>query len=377
MYCEFIATATFGLESVVKRELEHLGYDRHEVENGKVTFKADEKAIPHCNLWLRSADRLLLKMGQFRAVSFEDLFEKTKALPWDQWITKDGKFTVNGKSIKSRLYSVPDCQAIVKKAVVEKLKEKYHTDWFQETGPEYNIEVALLKDEATLTIDTSGPGLHKRGYRLEAVEAPLKETLAAALVSLSFWNKGRVLHDPFCGSGTIAIEAALIGKNIAPGLNRSFASEGWPQLRKLWKPAKVEAFKAIDHDAELDILASDIDARAIELAQENAIEAGVADCITFSCAPVSQVKIKDKYGVMITNPPYGERIGNKSELADVYLTLKNLFKNQETWSLYVITADERFEQIYGKADRRRKLFNGRIKVDYYQYYGERPPKKTV
>ncbi|MBO8168713.1 MAG: class I SAM-dependent RNA methyltransferase [Thermoanaerobacteraceae bacterium] len=374
---ELIATATFGLEAVVKREVLDLGYKDITVENGKVTFKADESAIPRTNLWLRSADRVLLKMGAFKALSFEELFEKTRALPWDEWITEDGKFTVTGKSVKSKLYSVPDCQAIVKKAVVERLKQRYKREWFPETGPEFTIQVAVLKDVATLTIDTSGIGLHKRGYRKKTVKAPLKETLAAALVQLSFWNKDRPLLDPFCGSGTIPIEAALVGKNIAPGLNRNFAAEEWPRLGKdLWKQARVEAFYAIDQEAELDIIASDIDGAAVEIAKENAAAAGVDECIKFSQQSLADLKIRDNYGVLICNPPYGERIGDDRELKDIYKTLARKFIDKKTWSVYVITADDRFEKFYGrKADRKRKLYNGRIKVDYYQFYGEKPPTK--
>lgn len=374
---ELIATATFGLEAVVKREVINLGYPELQTTDGRITFKADEEAIPKANLWLRAADRVLLKMGEFKALSFEELFQGTKALPWDEWITEDGKFTVTGKSIKSQLYSVPDCQAIVKKAVVEKLKEKYKNEWFSETGPEFTIQVALLNDIATLTIDTTGAGLHKRGYRGSAVEAPLKETLASAMIQLSYWKKDRILLDPFCGSGTIPIEAAMIGKNIAPGLNRSFASEKWPRLGKdLWKQARIEALKAIRQDVNLKILASDLDSKAIEIAKKNAFEAGVDDCIDFEVKPVSKLLIKEDYGVMISNPPYGERIGAEEEVTAIYKTLGKIFRTKETWSIYVITSDERFENLYGKkADRKRKLFNGRIKVNYYQFYGQRPPKK--
>ncbi|RKD33935.1 THUMP domain-containing class I SAM-dependent RNA methyltransferase [Thermohalobacter berrensis] len=374
---ELIATSTFGLEAVVKREVQALGYNHIKVENGKVTFKADESAIPKANLWLRSADRVLLKMGEFKALSFEELFEKTKALPWDEWITEDGEFTVTGKSIKSKLYSVPDCQSIVKKAVVEKLKTKYNREWFEETGPKFTIQVSLLKDIATLTIDTSGVGLHKRGYRVDQVEAPLKETLASAMVQLSYWNKDRLLLDPFCGSGTIAIEAAMIGKNIAPGLNRSFASEEWPRVgKKLWKEARVEAFESIDQDVRLNIIASDIDSKAIEIAKENAFEAGVDDCIKFKNMDVLDMKVKEKYGVIICNPPYGERLGERKEVQELYRRVGKKFKKLDTWSIYVLTSNEKFEKLYGKrADRKRKLYNGRIKVDYYQYYGPRPPKK--
>ncbi|WP_425447523.1 THUMP domain-containing class I SAM-dependent RNA methyltransferase [Dethiothermospora halolimnae] len=373
---ELIATSTFGLEAVVKREVENLGYTDTKVENGKVTFKGDERAIAKTNLWLRSADRVLLKIGEFKATSFDELFEKTKALPWDKWITEDGKFTVTGKSIKSELYSVPDCQSIVKKAVVEKLKEKYKKEWFEETGPEFTIQVALLKDKATLTIDTSGVGLHKRGYREKALEAPLKETLAASMIQLSFWNKDRILYDPFCGSGTIAIEAAMIGKNIAPGLGRNFASEDWPMIGKdVWKEERVSALKAIDQETQLHIKASDIDKRAIEVAKENAFEAGVDDCIDFYVKDALDVNIKDQYGVIISNPPYGERLGEKPEIEILYKGLGKKLRALDTWSIYILTSEEGFEKLYGKkSDKRRKLYNGRIKVDYYQYYGPRPPK---
>lgn len=374
---ELIATSTFGLEAVVKRELLDLGYEDLKVENGKVTFKGTEKDIPRTNLWLRSADRVLLKLGEFRATSFEELFEKTKALPWEEWITEDGEFTVEGKSIKSKLYSVPDCQSIVKKAVVDKLKTKYNRDWFEETGPKFTIEVSLLKDIATLTIDTTGPGLHKRGYRVSSVKAPLKETLAAALVQLSFWNHSRLLVDPFCGSGTIPIEAALIGKNIAPGLQRNFVSEGWPRVKKeYWKEARVEARKAINQNRQLKIIASDIDREAIKAAERNAYEIGVDDCIQFMNKNVLDHNFKEEYGVIISNPPYGEKMGELKKVENLYSQLGENFRKLDTWSIYILTANENFEKLYGKeASRRRKLYNGRIKVDYYQYYGPRPPKK--
>ncbi|RQD74627.1 MAG: class I SAM-dependent RNA methyltransferase [Candidatus Syntrophonatronum acetioxidans] len=373
---DLIATTTFGLEAVAKRELLSLGYSDIKVSDGRINFKADLEGIPRANLWLRSADRVLLQMGEFKALTFEELFEKTKALPWDEWITKKGKFTVNGKSVKSRLYSISDCQALVKKAVVEKLKKKYHVDWFEETGPDFTIQVALHKDIATLTIDTSGPGLHKRGYRQTAGEAPLKETLASAMVQLSFWNKERILLDPFCGSGTIPIEAALLGRNIAPGLNRNFASEEWPLPgKKTWKKAKVEAFHAIDHDTPIKIIASDVDEKAVKTAKENAIQAGVDDCIEFSVKPFSQVKLKEKYVVVVTNPPYGERMGSKKEIHELYREMGKTFRKEPTWSIYVLTPEEKFEPLYGgRAHRRRKLYSGDIKVDYYQFYGERPPQ---
>lgn len=371
---KLIATATFGLESIVKNELIHLGYTDAQACDGKVTFTGNEEDIVRTNLWLRTADRILLQIGEFEAYTFDELFEKTKALPWEQWITEDAKFTVVGKSVKSKLYSVPDCQAIVKKAVVEKLKQKYHIEWFRETGPEYKIQVSILKNLVTLTIDTSGAGLHKRGYRTRSVEAPLKETLAAALIQISYWNKNRTLYDFFCGSGTIPIEAALIGRNIAPGLGRSFACEAWPQIGKdIWKKEKAKAFQAIDQESQIHIYASDIDPNAIEIAKENAIEAGVDDCIRFEVQDAKKIKIEEPYGILISNPPYGERIGEEQEVARLYHALGNTFKNQDTWSVYILTSVESFEKLYGKkADKKRKLYNGRIKVDFYQYFGAKP-----
>ncbi|WP_025642494.1 THUMP domain-containing class I SAM-dependent RNA methyltransferase [Schnuerera ultunensis] len=373
---ELIATTTFGLEAIVKRELQNLGYNDLMVENGKITFKATEKDIPITNLWLRSADRVLLKMGEFKAISFDELFEKTKALPWDEWITEDGKFTVEGKSVNSKLFSISDSQAIVKKAVVEKLKTKYKRDWFEETGAKFTIEVSLLKDIATLTIDTSGSGLHKRGYRTQSVEAPLKETLAAALIQLSYWNKDRFLLDPFCGSGTIPIEAAMIGKNIAPGLNRNFASEGWPRIKKeYWQDARREAWDVMVKDFDLNIIGSDIDKKAIELAKENVANLGLEEDIKFITKDFRDFKFRDNYGVIICNPPYGERIGEEKEVDKLYKDMGEIFRKLGTYSIYVLTSSEDFERLYGKdADRKRKLYNGRIKVDYYQYYGPRPPR---
>lgn len=374
---ELIATSTFGLEAVVKREVLKLGYEDIKVENGKVIFKGNEKAIPKANIWLRTADRVLLKMGEFKATSFDELFEKTKTLPWEEWITEDGEFTVVGKAVDSQLMSVPDSQAIVKKAIVEKLKTKYNVEWFKETGPKFTIQVSILKDIVTLTIDTSGEGLHKRGYRLNSVEAPIKQTLAAALVQLSFWNNDRVLVDPFCGSGTIPIEAAMIGKNIAPGIQRTFASEEWPRVKKeYWKDERIFAKEAINQDLELDIIASDRDGKAIENARKNAFEIGVDDCIDFKVSDVLDLKLNEEYGVIISNPPYGERIGEKKEIEKLYEQIGKRFKDLDTWSIYLLTSNTEFEKFYGsKSDRKRKLYNGRIRVDYYQYYGPRPPRK--
>ncbi len=376
---ELIATATFGLEEMVKVELKKLGYEDMKVENGKVTFKANIEDIPKTNLWLRTADRVLLKMGEFKAMSFEELFQQTKALPWEKWIPVNGKFPVSGKSIKSQLFSVPDCQAIVKKAIVERLKETYNEEWFKEDGPEYPVEVALLKDVVVLTIDTSGAGLHKRGYRQKANEAPLKETLAAALVLLSRWREDRVLIDPLCGSGTIAIEAAMIGRNMAPGLDRSFVSENWSIMPKdLWKNSRTQAFKEIKQDEDITILASDIDEKSIKIAEENAYNAGVDDCISFSVQDMSRIKSDATYGYIICNPPYGERLGERQEVQRLYKRMGQVFNKFETWSVYVITSDEEFEKIYGKkASKKRKLYNGRIKTDYYQFFGPKPPNHMI
>lgn len=372
-----IATTTFGLEAICKRELIDLGYKNLVVENGKVKFTGDERDIVKANIWLRTADRVLLTMGEFKALTFDELFERTKALPWDEWIREDGNFIVEGKSIKSKLYSISDCQRIVEKAVVEKLKTKYNVEWFKKTGPKYIIEVSLLNDMATLTIDTSGDGLHKRGYRDRAGDAPIKETLAAAMILLSYWNKDRVLFDPFCGSGTIPIEAAMIGRNIAPGLDRSFVSDEWPRIKKeYWTEIKKEAFSLIDNETKLHILGCDIDKRSILRARDNAANFGLGEDIAFFMKDMRDVDLKDEYGVVITNPPYGERMGEKQEVHRLYRDLGSKFSEFKTWSVYVITAEEEFEKLYGKkADRKRKLYNGRIKVDYYQYYGPRPPKK--
>lgn len=373
-----IATTTFGLEAVVKREAIRLGFKNIKVSDGRVEFEGDETSIVKANLWFRCADRVLIKMGEFKVFSFEELFEKTKALPWDKWIDKDGEFTVTGKSIKSQLFSVPDCQAIVKKAIVEKMKQKYEdVEWFEETGAKYTVQVAILKDVATLTIDTSGSGLHKRGYRENAVEAPLKETLAAAMVELSYWRKNRILLDPFCGSGTIAIEAALIAKNIAPGLNRHFAAEEWSQIdKKDWDIQRQEAYNCIDNEIVPQIYASDIDAQAVEIAVSNAKKAGVDKYINFSVQDFEDININQKYGVVICNPPYGERMGDAKQIQSIAQKLGKIFAKETTWSVYVITSDENFEKFYGKkADNKRKLFNGRIKTDYYQYCGERPPRQ--
>lgn len=374
MRLELIATATFGLEAVVKREIEQLGYRILKTEDGKVTYMGDERAIVRSNLWLRSADRVLLKMAEFEAREFEELFQRTKALDWEQLVPLDGKFTVTGTSVKSRLHSVPACQKIVKKAIVEKLKEFYDVETFPETGAQYTVKVTILKDRVTLTIDTSGAGLHKRGYRQADVAAPIKETLAAALVQLSFWKAGRILVDPCCGSGTIPIEAAMIGRNIAPGLNRSFACEEWELIEKdIWREEKKAAFQAIDYNVELEIYGYDINGRAVRAAMENAQEAGVDDCIVFRRQDVAKLEPTGENGIIIVNPPYGERIGEEAQIKEIYKALGGFLKDYPDWSLFMITTDkEAEERVAGrKADRRRKLYNGRLETCYYQFHGQR------
>jgi len=373
------AISAFGLEAVVKRELNDLGYEDVLTDNGWMYFDAEVADIPRANVNLRCADRVMLVMGQFEAYSFEELFDKTYDLPWEKWITKNGKFTVKGKSVKSKLYSTPDCQAIVKKAVSKKLCEEYEVDWMPETGAEFTILISIHKDVATVSIDTTGAreGLFKRGYREKSMEAPLKETMAAALVKLSFWNKERVLYDPLCGSGTIAIEAAMIGRNIAPGLNRSFASQSWPIVKdEYWKNAKTDARKKIDLKSDIRIYASDISRKAIEIAKGNAIEAGVDDCIEFFVKDIMNVREPMcPNGILITNPPYGERIGEDNDIQKIHKKLGQAFGKDKTWSSYIITSVESFEKDFGrKADRKRKLFNGDVRVDYYQYFGDKPSR---
>ncbi len=374
---ELIATSTFGIEGVVKRELINLGFKILKTENGKVTFLSDPSGIAKANLWLRTADRVLLKVAEFKATSFDELFDKTKAIPWHNFIAKDGKFIINAKSVKSKLYSLTDCQKIVKKAVAENLKGSYKVSWLEETGANYNILVSILKDTVTLTLDTSGAGLHKRGYRVRGVKAPLKETLGATLVLLSYWNKERPLYDVFCGSGTIAIEAAMIGRNIAPGLSRDFDAKHWSFIdSSVWKSETKKAYLAIDHDAKLNIFASDIDEFNILGAIENAEEAGVDDCITFVKKDFRDVEYKEDYGVIISNPPYGERLSKSENIEKLYQDIGKTFKSLETWSVYLLTAFKGFQTAYNKkADRQRKLYNGRIETWYYQYFGPRPPQK--
>ncbi len=372
-----IATTTFGLEAIVKRELEKLELKITSTQDGRVNFTGDLSAIAKSNLWLRSADRVLLNMGEFKVLEFEELFENTKALPWETIIPEDANFIITGKSVKSKLFSVPACQSIVEKAIIEKLKTKYKINRFEKTGVTYKIQVSILKDIATITIDTSGDGLHKRGYRENSVTAPLKETLASALIDLSFWKPDRVLIDPTCGSGTILIEAAMIGRNIASGLGRKFVSEEWNFIpSKIWKNERKKAYEVIDYDKEIKMYGYDIDYKNIKIAEENAFKAGVDDCIKFEHKEFKKLSLNDDYGVIICNPPYGERIGSLIEVENLYRDMGKLMSTNNTWSFYTITSHEEFEKLYGKrANKKRKLYNGKIKIDYYQYYGERPPKK--
>ncbi len=370
-----VATATFGLEAMVSRELKWLGYTDQHTDNGRIYFTGDAKAICKTNMWLRCANRILLQVGTFKAETFEELFQNTKALPWEEYLPIDANFPVDGKSAKSKLFSVSDCQAIVKKAIVERLKLFYNKEVFPETGARYKIEVALQKDIATLSIDTTGHSLHKRGYREEVGEAPIKETLAAGLLYVSRWKPDRALLDPMCGTGTIPIEAALIGMNMAPGLNQTFDAENWKQMDKsLWEKTREDARSKINHDANLRIYASDINYFAIKSAMENAKRAGVLDKIHFQKMDFRETSSRYKYGFIITNPPYGERLSKDGDLEKLYKDMGNHFKTFDTWSYYIITPHENFESLFGRmADKKRKLYNGNIKCDYYQFYGPKPP----
>jgi len=369
-----VATTAFGLEAVVKRELAALGYEARIGDPGRIHFTGDLSAICRTNLWLRTADRVLVQVASFEAADFDALFDTTKSLPWAAWIPKDGQFPVMGRSLKSQLSSVPACQRAVKKAIVESLLAAHGVETLPETGATYKVEIALLNDQATLTIDTTGPSLHKRGYRLQAGEAPLKETLAAAMVQLSFWNRERPFLDPFCGSGTLPIEAALIGRNIAPGIARSFPAEEWPQFEvRLWDEARQEAKDLILPPFEERLVGTDIDQGALYAARQNAERAGVSGQVHFQRRPFDQLASQRKYGCLVTNPPYGERLGDQWEWRELYESIPVVLRTLPTWSHFLITAYPDFELlIQRQADRRRKLYNGRIECTYYQFHGPRP-----
>ncbi|WP_153732973.1 THUMP domain-containing class I SAM-dependent RNA methyltransferase [Sporosarcina obsidiansis] len=370
---KLIATAAMGLESIVASEVKDLGYEC-QTENGKVFFHGDEETIARANMWLRVGDRVRIVAGEFKAYTFDELFERTKAIPWEQFLPVDAAFPVSGKSVKSKLFSVPDCQAIVKKAIVERLKIAYKRIGFlDESGPLFKLEVSILKDQVTITLDSSGTGLHKRGYRLGQGDAPLKETMAAALVKLSKWSPNRPFIDPFCGSGTIPIEAAMIGQNLAPGYNRSFLSEEWPWMKaQVWDRVREEVEDVAKYDQELDIRGYDVDGKMISIAEKNAVEAGFADLISWQQQDIRDLTIEGNNGVLIANPPYGERLGETEEAEDIAEILGTIMKNYPSWSVYILSSLENYEEMYGqRATKKRKLFNGFIRTDYYQYWGQR------
>lgn len=375
---ELIAPCHFGLEAVLKREIQDLGYEISQVEDGKVTFFGDEEAIARANIFLRTTERVLLKVGKIKAETFEELFEKTKALPWEEFIPVNGKFWVaKANSVKSKLFSPSDIQSIMKKAIVERLKQVYHVEWFEEDGPEYPIRVAFMKDQATIGIDTSGVSLHKRGYRRLTSKAPITETLAAALLMLTPWNRERILVDPFCGSGTFPIEAALMAANIAPGMNRTFLAEDWKNLvpRKHWYYAHDEAESMVIRNLSTDIQGYDLDGQMVKAARENARSAGVENLIHFQARDVKDLRHSKKYGFIVTNPPYGERLEERKNLPEIYTNLGKSFAGLDSWSLYVITAFTETEKYIGrKADRNRKIYNGMMKTYFYQFLGPKPPK---
>lgn len=375
---EYIAPCHFGMEAVLKQEIKDLGYEIAAVEDGKVTFRGGIDAVCRCNMFLRTTERILLKTAQFKAETFEELFQQIKAVPWEDYIPEDGKFWVaKANSIKSKLFSPSDIQSIVKKAMVERLKLKYGKEWFPETGASYALRITLMKDTVTVGIDTSGESLHKRGYRRLTSKAPVTETLAAAILLLSPWKKDRILIDPFCGSGTFPIEAALIGAGIAPGINREFVSEGWTGLipKKLWYQAAEEARNQADESVELNIQGYDIDPDMVEAARENAKLAGVDHLIHFQARPVKELSSSKKYGFIITNPPYGERLEEKAAMPALYREIGTALRNLDSWSSYLLTGYEEAEKYIGrKADKNRKIYNGMMKTYLYQFMGPRPPK---
>ena len=377
---ELIAPCHFGLEAVLKKEIIDLGYDVLLVEDGRVTFLGDEEAVCRANIGLRTAERILVKVGAFHAETFDELFENTKALPWEEYIPADGRFWVaKAASVKSRLFSPSDIQSIMKKAMVERLKNIYHINWFKEDGANYPVRVFLMKDEVTVGLDTTGDSLHKRGYRKFTAKAPIAENLAAAMIMLTPWREDRILVDPFCGSGTIPIEAAMMAANMAPGMKRGFTALKWEQVvpRVYWDDAYDEARSMVDMSIETHIYGYDIDEEMVRIAGQNAHLAGVEKLVHFEQRPVEKLASEDKYGFLITNPPYGERLEEKANIPPLYRKLGERFKALDTWSLYLITSYEDAQKGIGrKADKNRKIYNGMMKTYYYQFQGPKPPRKA-
>lgn len=376
---QLVAPCHFGMEAVLKREIYDLGYDITKVEDGRVTFEGDLETICRSNIFLRTAERVMVQIGRFRATTFDELYENMKALPWEDWIPQDGKFWVKkASSVKSKLFSASDIQSICKKAMVDRLKMTYHTDWFKEDGASFPVRIFLLKDEVTVALDTTGDPLHKRGYRTWTSKAPISETLAAALIMLTPWRADRILVDPFCGSGTFLIEAAMMAANIAPGMNRSFTAEAWTHLipKQMWYDVVEEAEEMVDTDISCDLQGYDIDPDMIRIARANAKQAGVDHLIHFQQRDVADLKHSKKYGFIITNPPYGERLEDKKDLPALYTTIGQVYRDLDAWSMYLITSDEEAERYIGrKADKNRKLYNGMIRTYFYQFMGPKPPKK--
>ena len=376
---DLLVPCHFGLEAVLKREIYDLGYEITKVEDGRVTFEGDEEAICRANIFLRTAERVMIQVGRFKATTFEELFQGIKNLPWEEYIPEDGKFWVKkASSINSKLFSPSDIQSIAKKAMVERMKQKYHKEWFKEDGAAYPVRIFLLKDEVTVALDTSGDSLHKRGYRTMTSKAPLTETLAASLIMLTPWRKDRILVDPFCGSGTFPIEAAMIAANVAPGMNRDFTAEEWTNLidRKLWYECVKEAEDMIDTTVKVDIQGYDIDGDVIKAARENAKRAGVEHMIHFQQRAVADLSHPKKYGFIITNPPYGERLEDKADLPELYTQIWQAYQRLDSWSMFLITSYTDTEKYIGrKADKNRKIYNGMLKTYFYQFLGPKPPKK--
>ena len=376
---DLLVPCHFGLEAVLKREIYDLGYEITKVEDGRVTFEGDEEAVCRANIFLRTAERVMIQVGRFKATTFEELFQGIRNLPWEEYIPEDGKFWVKkASSINSKLFSPSDIQSIAKKAMVERMKQKYHKEWFKEDGAAYPVRIFLLKDEVTVALDTSGDSLHKRGYRTMTSKAPLTETLAASLIMLTPWRKDRILVDPFCGSGTFPIEAAMIAANIAPGMNRDFTAEEWTNLidRKLWYECVKEAEDMIDTTVKVDIQGYDIDGDVIKAARENAKRAGVEHMIHFQQRAVADLSHPKKYGFIITNPPYGERLEDKADLPELYTQIGQAYQRLDSWSMFLITSYTETEKYIGrKADKNRKIYNGMLKTYFYQFLGPKPPKK--